>query len=302
MARQRAIPGLTPEKRAAARLDIQVEMISGVPDPDAMVFGVGKGRPRRQPIGDNYSPVRRIDMSKYTVELPPEFIENPERFCGRKKGDGGPCMRIAGMGTDHPGVGCCRFHSTGRPIIGANGGKSMIAHSGPSLIKRMQQLKQDSTLYDLDNAIAYLQVLFERQIGANSEAFERYDLLKASLESGEMGDDGELEKDLRAVLPEIDLTIIEQLGKTIRTAYEMKFSRRFSITIPEMEHILGQIANSFNRLMDKYGVDPEAKREFAHAMLSLRTNKPIDPRLDWAGRDQRERAEILPAKYAKEVN
>lgn len=34
----------------------------------------------------------------------------PKEFCGGKKGNGEPCLRDAGWGTDHPGIGYCKQH------------------------------------------------------------------------------------------------------------------------------------------------------------------------------------------------
>lgn len=81
-------------------------------------------------------------------------ISDPS-LCGAIKRDGELCRNPAGSGTDHPGVGPCRFHDSGpMPRVltsrGTRYGKHMRA------IDAYMELIQDPEIKNLDEEIAFL--------------------------------------------------------------------------------------------------------------------------------------------------
>lgn len=51
-------------------------------------------------------------------------------MCGAKRRQGGTCRMSAGHGTDHPGIGRCRFHGGNLPTHKANGAKQAAVLMG----------------------------------------------------------------------------------------------------------------------------------------------------------------------------
>jgi len=77
-------------------------------------------------------------------------------FCGaRAKNSGKPCRRRAGHGTDHPGVGRCRYHGGAVPIT--SGRYSSIQR--PRIQELYQQFAADPRLTDISDEIAFVRAL-----------------------------------------------------------------------------------------------------------------------------------------------
>lgn len=84
--------------------------------------------------------------------------------CGFVKKDGEPCRQVAGKGTDHLGIGRCKFH----------GGNSKIKHGRYSKVQgglgdKIQEHMDSPSPLDLLPELATLRALFERWIDQDGE-------------------------------------------------------------------------------------------------------------------------------------
>jgi hypothetical protein len=217
----------------------------------------------------------------------PDYVK-----CGAKKrGSGDPgkfCGNIAGQGTEHVGEGRCWLHGgaagSGRPIIhGRRSSKPRI-----SLMEAVTDVLNNEELLDASREVAILHEVLTRQMEAQDDLDENYsDRLQAWAESpGEEPMPEPPDPDAK-----LSLETIKALVASKRNAYEMKFSKRFSIPTEEVGMLLANIGEAFNQIATKYGLPHEARVEFGGMMRELKISKPIDAQLFRAGQDGRNRGQ-----------
>ena len=220
-------------------------------------------------------------------ELPLTDKLNPNHVtCGAKlpNTDGKKtCRNLAGERTPHLGTGKCWRHgglSPGRPIIhGKRSSKLRV-----SLMEEITRVMNDPELLTLNQPIAMMKVALNRQLELAAAKDEEFALaLETMEESGIDITDPQFDLSKLAPFTNVDTELIKTLVMSVRNAYEMQFSRRFSISIRELGAIIAQIGYAFNRIADKYGMSSEAKMEFGQAMRALKTSGPIDTQLAVAG-------------------
>ena len=84
--------------------------------------------------------------------------------CGAKKRGGeGCCMRPAGWGTHHVGVGVCKLHGGSTPIK-TDGSRSKYLQHDVDIQARVQELKESKELTDLRSEIAITVAMLERAV------------------------------------------------------------------------------------------------------------------------------------------
>lgn len=209
---------------------------------------------------------------------------DPEKHCGAKTRGSKPCMNTAGFKTDHLTIGRCFLHGG---ISGTlkHGMRSEVVRQMPSLKEQMEQMKQSPDLLNLDDQIAFLRVLFDRQVDQAGLQFDKFDdVLNGIAELNLDPEDAEtFKKSAAEMMPTVDTAIVGELVKIVKVAYEMRFARRFSIPISELAAVVEQIVYAFNQIAQKHGLSQDARVEFAELMQGLKLSRQMDVQLDRAG-------------------
>ena len=218
----------------------------------------------------------------------PEF--DPEYHCGGMTRSKSTCMNRAGFKTPHVGEGRCYRHGGlgGRK----KGGVIDMKVSRATFEERVEKYQNDPELLTLDREIAMIKMVIDAQVAQFSEAYEDWVVIRDRLESGVPFAEGETVPELPP-MPSLSLSAMDSLNKLVRTAFEMKYARRHSIPIEELQSIIVQIATNFNKVLEivfdriRMGDDPRrivegAKEEFIESLSTLRMSRPYDPKLDRA--------------------
>lgn len=166
---------------------------------------------------------------------------------------------------------------------------------GISLHERAEQIKQSDELLSLDKGIAYTEAYFEAQLATLNDQMEQYNRsCKILVDSGEFEED-EL-PDITSMFPEFPIETFKALTQAKNTAFNMRFAKRFSVPITELQAFVRQISEIFIDVAKKYDIPNEAKIEFANRIRSdIKISKPMDDaQLVTAGGEN-------PASYAQEV-
>lgn len=211
------------------------------------------------------------------LTIPEKF--DPFRHCGAKlRIKNTVCMKTAGERTPHPNEGRCYLHGgiSGTLKHGYKSkiyGKERPGIMRQRLLDRIDELKSSPELLTLDTQIATLRAYIERQHEALGIRMDRYDDF---MEIVAAQDDGELPNVPPELFPLLETGHIETLAKLVKTEYEMKFARRFSVPIEEVGAIVMQIVAKFNKLADEYSLPPAARQRFAVMMSEIRTSRPME--------------------------
>lgn len=217
---------------------------------------------------------------------PPTFVPegfDPAIHCGSLTAAGTPCMLRAGYDTDHKGSGSCRRH-------GGNNGRSAIVTGArskyperrlPTLLERAREIRDSDDLLVIDNEISILKAVFEAEAKEYAEKYEAFATLKDAIERGVYDDEDTPRPSLN--MPEIDTETLNTMTRLIKLAYDMRFAKRFSVPVQELESIVAQILASFNEVCEKFGLSNEIKLEFAEKLSQLHLSRQTDFQLERAG-------------------
>lgn len=200
---------------------------------------------------------------------------DPERHCGAaikgkhlqgtNRPPGSPCIFPKGHRTPHPGVGKCWLHGGATPIR-AGGKRSQVYTS--NLQEEIDKLLADPELLSLDEQIAYLKLCYKESMVAHHLR-------------GKIGDDENPPAEMEKLDTLLQLTTA--LNGLVRTSYDMRFAKRFSVPVSELRSILEQIGLAFQEICREFGVPQEAVATFAKRLSELRVSRPIDLQLERAG-------------------
>lgn len=202
---------------------------------------------------------------------------DPTKHCGAKKKTGeGFCTHIAGERTDHVGLGKCWLHGGATPV--KHGLRSKVRKS--ALKDEIQSAKHSPELLSLDEQIAFLKVILNGLL-------ENYEVQREEFNSYmELLEDADYDEDeipaVRPSKPDIGapIEVINTLNRVIKTAFDMRFTKRFSVPLSEVDVILAQIVTFFNEVCDAYGVSNQAKVEFAEKVrANIKIARPPDEQL-----------------------
>lgn len=207
------------------------------------------------------------------VNVPEKF--NPEIHCGAYKANGHTvCMLKEGTGTNHLGTGRCKFH-------GGASSKTLGAKLTSTLEERMEQFQNSPELLSVDRSVAFLQAFVEQQFAMYGQSLDTWNEVREALAQGTK--DGEPPAITQDMFPQLDTKAIDQLGKMVTIAFNMRYAKRNAISVPEMQAMVGQIVVIFQQLVEKYHIPRDAAAEFAQRLRTLRTaNTGPDPQLDHA--------------------
>lgn len=220
-----------------------------------------------------------MPRAKQPPELPVGF--DPDKHCGAtRRNKGVACMLVKGQNTDHPGVGKCYLHGGRTPIRG-DGSRSIQLPKDKRLMtfdERVNAALKSPDLLSLDQQIAQVKVILAIQ---NEQTAKIFDQTLKAIDEGLFEDENDIPQ---IYTPDIDTAALETLNRLVRTAYEMKFSKRFSIPVTEVQRILLGVRDAFFAMAMKYNLPQEAKLEFAQRLRSLKVQAPAeDPQLLYAG-------------------
>lgn len=222
-----------------------------------------------------------MPTSEITVHNP-KF--DPELHCGAKARNGGECMQLAGAQTDHPKMGRCKFH----------GGKTPVKHGLYSnlprtlLTDRIEALKRDPEALTVDSEMAIVRALLELQIEQMGVNMDQYTSLQELLQTVKPDSEEAMEavESLARSAKRLDgdgvVTLINALGKLVKLSFEMRFARKHSIPVSELEIILEQIYQAFDVVSKRHGMSDAARSEFGEMIRNVNVSRPIDPQLDVA--------------------
>lgn len=197
---------------------------------------------------------------------------DPEKHCGAKKRKSDPstvCMNVAGFKTTHVGVGRCHLHGGSTPVKHGLYSKHVQSQV---LSEAIDEIRLDPALGALDDELSVVKALLQSRLDLYSEQLQDHERAMTLVREG-------VETDQHVPpAPSLDdlVKLIDAINRLAGTNFNMKFARKYSIPITELEALLGQIASLFMSLCDRYGIGDDAKREFAEGVRDMRVSRPLD--------------------------
>lgn len=209
-------------------------------------------------------------------------------------------MKRAGEGTEAPGNPTKRCYLHGGIVTthlqGGNRSKTYgdrrPSHMKIPLRVQIQEMKSNPELLSLTEHIATLRAIIQRKREITEERMDRYDeYMEAVMASTATG---QIPAVPEALFPDLPVGEIELLGKLVKQEYEMRYGRRHSIPVIELQAILVQIVGTFKDVSRKWGIPEGAAADFAHRLSNIKTSQPIeDPELVRRGVPRRDIAQPL---------
>lgn len=146
----------------------------------------------------------------------------PYAVCGGKNRQGMPCQQSAGWSTIHPGLGRCKLHG-GRAPLGVSSDilKTLLAD-------KIEQYRNDPDLMNLGSSIA---------------------LMRAVRDFFITGDGKEIPPDYEKAM-----TAMERERALVKTANELIYGKKFTVTIDQVTDILRQIVTAIKEELHGYPV------------------------------------------------
>lgn len=228
--------------------------------------------PSSKPTGgvpEKFDPVKHCG-ALIRIDREDDSDESPTTVCLRWAG------RLNGRCTNHGGATVGPNSSTsggsGTPII------------RETLLARAKAIRNSDDLLTLDNEIAVVKAIIEQKFRMYDDLYVAANTIMDRIAAGDPG----LENEFPALTPNdidgmIDLKELDTLNRLIKTAYDMKFSKRFSVPITELESIMNQVAEAFREAVQRFGIPETAVLFFANRLGNLRLSRPVDYQLDRAG-------------------
>ncbi len=228
-------------------------------------------------------------------ETPPAAVDeqfNAKIHCGALNVHQMPCKQLAGYHTLHVGSGRCIQHDL-RETADLKLSEEAQARLGTAMSllpqrragamrtfrTRVEAARDSDDLLTLDTEIAILKVVMEDELENYVNEKLEWQTMMQRIENGEY-DQGE---EPQLVMPHVPLETLNTLQRLVKLAYDMRFAKRFSVPISELEAVVNQIRNAFVTMCQKYGIPDEAKIEFANELMSLRLSQKTDWQLARAG-------------------
>lgn len=208
---------------------------------------------------------------------------DPAIHCGSLTNAGTPCMLRAGYDTDHKGSGACRRHGGGIGHASLTTGEhsKFPERRLPKLLERAREIRDSDDLLVIDTEISVLKAVFEAEAQEYAEKYEQFAVLKAAIEAGDYDEEGAQKPVLN--MPELDTETLNTMTRLIKVAYDMRFAKRFSVPVQELESIVAQILMSFNEVCELFGIGNDVKVAFAERLSQLHLSRQTDYQLERAG-------------------
>lgn len=192
---------------------------------------------------------------------------DPAIHCGATSRGGMLCTRPAGWGVtgieeDERKSRRCKMHggqSNGRPI--EHGLYSERFRS--SFLERVEQIRQDPSLRQLDTEIAVAKAAMEKEITAYESESETYETLYEAYLLDPVNVAAP-----RA--PRINTEILETIGRLVKTDHDIVYGKRYSIPIRDVQVAFAQIQSVFDDVCKRFGISEDAKQAFAKGLMNVK--------------------------------
>lgn len=193
-------------------------------------------------------------------------------------------MMLAGTRTDHPGTGRCFLHGGATPV--KHGKNSKVVRQ--TIFERVESMQHDPKLLSLDKQLATMHILFEMQLRRFSAKAEGFDSIMVAIEQAIANGDATALEIPDSLLPNLDMETLDMMVKLAKTIYDMRFNKRFSMPLTQVQQLLLSLMDAFGRIAAKYRIPAEARAEFAREIRNLRAagmSVAEDPQLAYAGQE-----------------
>ena len=132
-----------------------------------------------------------------------------------------------------------------------------------SFLERVDQIREDPRLRQLDTEIAVAKAALERDIETYETDISTYDILfEAYLQDP---------KNVAAPrAPHINTEILETIGKLIKTDHEIVYGKRYSIPIRDVQVAFAQIQSVFDDVCKRFAIPDDAKAAFAKGLMNVK--------------------------------
>jgi hypothetical protein len=207
------------------------------------------------------------------ITVPPGF--DPLKNCGaklRKKGK--LCMNECGFRTEDLGnpLKRCYLHGGLTPVKSGEfskivGGR-VPAKNRVSLRDQIEEMRRSPDLLALDEQIAVLKAVIRRKVDIAEDSWDRYDAYLDACKIAAQTNGAMPDATMVPGLPHEEMSL---LSKLVGQEYEMRFSKRFSVPLLEVQALVAQIVNAFNETATRYNISDEARRSFAVKIANLKT-------------------------------
>jgi hypothetical protein len=163
---------------------------------------------------------------------------------------GEPCKLEAGKGTDHFGVGNCKFHGGRQQSVNSksfkHGLNSKIQY--PILIDKAKQLREDRDVFDLRDHIFLMEAIAQEILEHAENVEDLYPLVK----------------------------VIETTTKTIERLHNIEVGRRYVISVETMSGIIGKVVN----VIERHVPDPYLRALISEDILKINQTRLPLPVID----------------------
>lgn len=163
--------------------------------------------------------------------------KEPDEHCNARTRSGGYCKNRAGYGTDHVGVGRCKFHGGSTPVKHALYSRYRDALLGRGLGEVFDQLVNDPELKDLRQEAALLRALvigrLKREDGSGDEA-----------------------------IPEI----VERLSRVVKRLHEIEEGRHVYVHVSGLQVVIQQVV----QVIERHVPDPDTRAAIAADLRGIR--------------------------------
>lgn len=163
-------------------------------------------------------------------------------ICGAKNRNGVPCQNQAGKGTDHLGVGRCKFHGGKNQSMNSkvfkHGLNSQLVY--PAILEKIEQLKQDRDVFDMRDHI-YLLEAITHQI----------------LENAKNTDD---------LMPLVK--VVDTATKAIQRLHEIEIGRKYVISVETVGNLIDRVVT----VVERHIPDPYTRTLIAADLVKLVKN------------------------------
>lgn len=188
-------------------------------------------------------------------------IPHGSQICGAKTRGGDPCQNAAGKGTDHVGVGRCRFHGGATPI--KHGRYSKV--SQVRVADLMEQLTADPDPFDLEQEARLIRALV-------IDFVNTYDELKAAImawntdEIRLAGDEGRKARPQRIPALEDVASLVEMVSRIIERAQRVK--DKSALSLETLKRIMTAMGAAVAKHVDDANALAAIEREWGDIRVS----------------------------------
>jgi hypothetical protein len=169
------------------------------------------------------------------------------------------CLMVAGFGTDHVGLGCCKYH-------GGSGGKKVTGKYSKYLKADKLQKKHEDFMYDpkilsLNEEIAILRTLLTELLAM------KYDLEKKWKNEKKYTEDERKKffKGYGATFNKIE-SLVSDISRIVETKNKIENGEKHTVRVEVLHFVTVQII----QVIKKYVDNPEVLKQIGYELKNLR--------------------------------